>query len=141
MTKDSNILDKPFNSLTRDELKKGILSKFGTISRFCRLTKRQTMDFNNLLLARDLGHIRLELEKVYKEAKSLDRGLVEGELTEQNREYLKNSIYNQHKNISAFCKKNTEFTASWICNVLYGKTAKKTPKVKRLASVLNVKLD
>lgn len=141
MTQINNLLKKPFEGLTRDELKKGIKDKFETLSRFCKLTKRQTADFNMLLRAKDSVRVRELLFKAYEDANLIEKTTIEGELTVQNRVDLLNAITKKHINCKKFCENNPQFTQPWVSILLKGTVIKKTQKVREFALILKVNLD
>ncbi len=136
-----NNLKKPFKELSNTELKEAIQEKFGSLARFCKHARFDLYDLNKLLRLKATAENIAKLNLIYKTAKVLKNNIIEGEeLNDQHRESLRKGIYANYRNISDFCGKNPEYINNWISKLIHGDIRKITPKTKKLAKLLNVKL-
>jgi hypothetical protein len=134
------ILNKPLNFLSSPELQKGIQEKFGTLTRFCKLTKRDVYELNKLLrLKRTPENLEL-LKVVYDDAKKTENKPVLNEVTPEIISKIRGKIYSNFENVKDFCEKHPEYINTWISSLFNGGIVKLTPKVKKLITILEVEL-
>lgn len=123
------------------DLKQYIRDKFGSVSRFAALIGEDKSDFNNKIR----NHIHQE--GIYELAKKTEDKLIPGkEMTDETYALIRQAIYKDWRNMANFCRQNPQFSHSWVCDTINGKTGgyhKKrkniTKKVKELCEILNVK--
>lgn len=132
--------EKPFSEITVPELKAAITEKFGNVSRFCKITKRERYEFHKLLRLKQTPDNLKLIEKAFEDAKKTENKLLSNELTDELREKLRAGIYAKAKNILEFCEKHSEYPNTWLSGVINGRVAKITPKVKELAKLVNVSI-
>lgn len=131
-----NLLEKPFDELSKQELKEGIQQKFGNLVRFCKIAGYQIHEISNMFRAEN----PVKLREVYDKAVKMENRVLPGELSNDSRLKIRTAIFEKYRYIREFCKNNTGFGNVWVSNVINGNINRVTPKVKKMAEILKVEL-
>lgn len=137
------VLEKKFEEINPYDIKEAIILKFGKVSRFARLSDYDQADLHKWLkgpFANDAARLK-RLKEIHSKASKLkDKVIVGIELSDEQRERLRNGITKKGtRTIKEFCNKKP-FIQSWISKVLNGDINKITKKVLVLAQSVKVKL-
>ncbi len=138
---DAALVGKEFSQVSNDEIKAGLMGRFGSLSHFCRLSTpaRKLPELNQNLRYRTERSTPY-LERVWKDAKRLANVKVEGyHLTEEARKSLSTKL-SGFGSIRAFCEAHSEFSNVFVSRTINGRTGKITPKIRKLATALKVEL-
>jgi hypothetical protein len=122
--------------MNAQELKQTIIAKYGSMTRFCRLTGLQSSDMYTRINHANVS--REYLEEVFQLVQDTEATeKPDTEITDEQRREMRSLIYQKYHNITAFCEAHPQFTQSWISILLNGKIKRKTRKVKKLISLLH----
>jgi hypothetical protein len=149
MKKQKSILDNPFDKLTESQLRKGIIKKFGSISRFAELS-----GFNKWTIYKAFNGKRDQQSQsnrlvFYMAAKKIENASINGvELTRDRKNEIrvailshKDSLKNGRQSMKNFCDKHG-VNASWLSKVLspqeHGKQLTNGREFERIMKILNL---
>lgn len=132
---------QPVEDFTAAHLKKTIREKFGTVTKFCKLTNRDVYDFNRLMRLKESEETRAEIRKVYAQIEATENKPAGNVITDEMRCKIRGAIYSKYANVKDFCEKNTDYINTWVSNVLQGHIGKVTPKVKKLLKDLGIETE
>lgn len=121
--------------MNAQDLKKAIITKYGSMTRFCRLAGLQSSDmYTRINHANVPDHYLQEIARLVQTTPNSEEPYTE--VTAEMRKNLRSRIYQHYHNITDFVAAHPQFTQSWISILLNGKIKRKTPKVKKLLDIL-----
>lgn len=131
---------QPVNKYTVQELLDGIADHFGSIRRFNLIAGRTEFDLYYLRKREFKNQNRMKeiKSRILADVKKLkDEALW---LSDKDLMLIQHAIWNKYRTVSNFCRKNPEFTDSWISRLLHGEFKKITIKVKNLLNLLELEI-
>lgn len=128
--------------MTAQQLKKKIKSKFGTISRFCRIAGLDRYEIQKFFAA-TAKKMTPEREAYIRKLNEMvlltsNKGNSNYEITATLRKKIKKAIEDKGGVIN-FCSDNQEFSQFSIWQIMSGKRKRRTKKVNQLINKLNIK--
>jgi hypothetical protein len=128
--------------MEKDEIKHRIKAKYGTISRFAQM---MGLNPNNVrtALSRDIPSARARREEIVELLKRAvpARFLAGVELNPKQAEAIRLAMATQYRFAVELHKRHPEFSQAFLSNVVNGKTVTQCKRVRRLAEVLDIKLE
>jgi hypothetical protein len=123
--------------MTKKDLKKKILKKFGTISHFSRLSGRDRYELQKFF-ARHLDKEEIAEMSAVADSTRFEESddTVSDEKITQLREAVKAS-----GSIAGFCSDNPDFPIATVKEIIYGYRKKKSPQVRKLFAHFNINID
>lgn len=123
--------------MKQENIKKSIKKKFGTLSKFCKLSGYDRMKLQILLAVR---HPELmELSHVSDLCRKTKLKALEGDITPKIVNALKSKL-EVFGGVRLFCSKYPEFAEPSVYQILDGNRVRLSKKVKKLCKVLEVKI-
>lgn len=137
--------------MTTKQIRRMIVSKFGTITMFTHLAGMEYQNFMNFL--RSAENIEEKVEQGKEELKQLKESLrktaviinrinVEPEdqnlLTAQHRAAIRQAIRKNYNTVKEFCEENKEFNDSSVNTIIGGGTKKLTPLAVKIMERLSI---
>ena len=125
--------------MTNKQFLKTIKSKFRSLQRFLDLTGTKRSEVDKAINDKNKDGKLKAFKELLKKADKIESTEIPSlDVTEPLINEIRRAIYTQHHNQSEFCKKH-KFTAQWLSALLNGKCQRRSRKVKRLLTTLNIK--
>lgn len=121
--------------MTKKQLKREIKKKFGSITKFSKLSKidRYVLQLFFATPKPDSGLT----ESFYEAVKNTENTFLCTEISDQQREQMRIKIMEQYGSVYAFCKENKQFSRKSVYTVL-NKYKRVTPMVKEIFTTLGI---
>lgn len=123
--------------MTVTTLKKRIVKKFGSVSRFCNVAGLNKQNLDNLFRLTESKHKQARLKELAQKVKETEDKELAGELTDELLEQIRVAIVTKNKSYQEFCEKH-KISNTWLSALLNGKHRLISGRVRSLCETLNI---
>jgi hypothetical protein len=125
--------------MTVETVKTRIITKFGSLNKFCNVTGLNLANLSNLFRRKDSKQKQQELKDLLALANKADVTQTEYEITPEVIEKIRVAIVTKYKTYQAFCNQHG-FSNTWLSALLNGKHKLVSYRVKELLTILKIEL-